>query len=112
MPGIHSAVSVGKRLFSSALGRSIASLDDPTAWAPHGSGDGRPFWHCWLWYEGSSITVQRLTELPSGTTEEHLRSALGDATGVLADLAEDLRKLAGAEGGTYVFARRGPDQVR
>src|SRR4051812_47160557 len=44
---------------------AIASLDDPAAWALHGSGDGRPYWHWWLGYEGGSITVQRLTELPS-----------------------------------------------
>ncbi|HUS16729.1 MAG TPA: hypothetical protein VM536_17170 [Chloroflexia bacterium] len=91
---------------------AIASLDDPAAWARHGSGDGRPFWHWWLGYEGGSITVQRLTERPSATTEEHLRSALGDVTGVLADLAEDIRKLAGAESSQYVFARRGPGQVK
>jgi hypothetical protein len=91
---------------------AIASLNDPAAWAPHGSGDGRPFWHWWLGYEEGSITVQRLTELPSAATEEHLRFALGDVTGVLADLAEDLRKLAGTGDGTYVFARRDPGQVR
>ena len=91
---------------------ALASLEDPDAWAAHGSGDGRPYWHWWLGYEGGSVTVQRLTERPSSMTAEHLRSALGDVTGVLAGLAEDLRKLADAEGGTYVFARRGPDQVR
>jgi hypothetical protein len=85
---------------------AIASLDDPATWAPHGSGDGRPYWHWWLGYEGGSITVQRLTEPPS---------ALADVTGSLADLAElakDLRKLVDAEGGRYVFARRDPGQAR
>jgi hypothetical protein len=76
-----------------------ASLDDPEIWASHGSGDGRPYWHWWLGYEGGSITVQRLTKRPSGMTERHLHSAVGDAAQVLTDLAADLRKLAGAEGG-------------
>ena len=51
---------------------AIASLEDPEAWAAHGSGDGRPYWHWWLGYEGGSVTVQRLTERPSGMTEEHI----------------------------------------
>jgi hypothetical protein len=89
----------------------IASLEEPEAWASHGSGDGRPYWHWWLGYEGGSVTVQRLTERPSGMPAEHFRSALGDVTSVLTDLAEDLRKLAGAEGSQYVFARRDLGQV-
>jgi hypothetical protein len=94
------------------VAEAFASLENPEAWASHGSGDGRPYWHWWLGYEGGSVTVQRLTEMPSGMKEEHLRSALGDVTRVLTDLAEDLRRLAGAEGSQYVFARREPDQVR
>ncbi|MFC7739560.1 hypothetical protein ACFQX4_28405 [Roseomonas sp. GCM10028921] len=27
------------------LAESLASLRDPVAWALHGAGDGRPFWH-------------------------------------------------------------------
>src|SRR5690349_8311936 len=50
---------------------ALASLEDPDAWASHGSGDGRPYWHWWLGYEGGSVTVQRLTERPSRMTEEH-----------------------------------------
>ena len=91
---------------------AFASLEDPEAWAAHGSGDGRPYWHWWLGYEGGSVTVQRLTEMPSGVTAEHSRLAFADVTRVLTDLAEDLRRLAGAEGRQYVFARREPDQVR
>jgi hypothetical protein len=87
---------------------AIASLDDPEAWASHGSGDGRTYWHWWLGYEGGSITVQRLTERPHAMTEKHLHSAVGDAAQVLNELAEDLRKLAGAQGRQYVFARRDP----
>ena len=91
---------------------AIASLEDPSAWAAHGSGDGRPYWHWWLGYEGGSVTVQRLTERPSGITQDHMRSELRDVTGVLTDLAGDLRKLAGAEHSEYVFARRDPGQNR
>ena len=40
---------------------ALASLDEPAAWAAHGAGDGRPYWHWWLGYEGGSVTVQRLT---------------------------------------------------
>jgi hypothetical protein len=89
---------------------AIASLEDPGAWAAHGSGDGRPYWHWWLGYEGGSVTVQRLTERPSSITEEHVRSELRHITGVLTELAGDLRKLAGAERSEYVFARRDPGQ--
>jgi len=91
---------------------AFASLEDPEAWVSHGSGDGRPYWHWWLGYEGGSVTVQRLTEMPSSMTAEHSGSAFADITQVLTDLAGDLRKLAGAEGSQYVFARREPDQVR
>jgi hypothetical protein len=91
---------------------AIASLEDPSAWAAHGSGDGRPYWHWWLGYEGGSATVQRLTERPSSITDEHVRSALGEVTGVLTDLAGELRKLAGAERSEYVFARRDSGQDR
>ena len=90
---------------------ALASLDEPEAWALHGAGDGKPHWHWWLGYEGGSVTVQRLTELPSGMTVEKLRSPLEDITGVLTDLAEDLRKLAGTEGSKYVFARRDPGRL-
>jgi hypothetical protein len=91
---------------------AIASLEDPGAWVAHGSGDGRPYRHWWLGYEGGSVTVQRLTERPSGITEDHVRSELRDVTGVLTDLAGDLRRLAGAERSEYVFARRDSDQDR
>jgi hypothetical protein len=91
---------------------AIASLEDPSAWATHGSGDGRPYWHWWLGYEGGSVTVQRLTERPSSTTKEHVRSALEEVTGVLTDLAGELRKLARAERSEYVFARRDRGQDR
>lgn len=38
-----------------------ASLRDPAAWAPHGLGDGRPFWHWWAGLGDGSISFQRLT---------------------------------------------------
>ncbi len=43
------------------LGTHLASLGDPAAWAAHGRGDGRPFWHWWLGLEEGSISVQRVT---------------------------------------------------
>ena len=39
----------------------LASLGDPAAWAAHGRGDGRPFWHWWLGLEDGSVAVQRVT---------------------------------------------------
>ncbi|TDH58362.1 hypothetical protein E2C06_32960 [Dankookia rubra] len=90
---------------------ALASLDEPEAWASHGLGDGRPYWHWWHGYDDGSITVQRLTERPSGMTEMHLRSAVDDAAQTLTDLAADLRKLAGTQGRQYVFARSDPGQT-
>ena len=96
------------------LGRTaalVASLDDPESWASHGHGDGRPYWHWWFGYEGGSVTVQRLTgALPSQAEADHLRATLADAVGVLADCAQDLRRLGGMSGGSggggggYVFS--------
>ena len=90
---------------------ALASLDTPEAWASHGSGDGRPYWHWWLGYEGGSVTVQRLTERSHAITGKHLHSAVVDAVQVLTDLAEDLRIIAGAQGCQYLFARRDPGQT-
>ncbi len=82
----------------------IGSIEDPGAWAVHGSGDGRPFWHWWLGYEGGSVTVQRLTEpLPPRLDAGLLRSAVADAATALAGCARDLRQLAGEDAGGYVF---------
>lgn len=82
----------------------IGSIEDPAAWAVHGSGDGRPFWHWWLGYEGGSVTVQRLTEpLPARLDAGLLRSAIADAADALAGCARDLRQLAGEDAGGYVF---------
>jgi hypothetical protein len=86
---------------------TLGSLDEPAAWAVHGAGDGRPYWHWWVGYEGGSVTVQRLTEpLPSDIAVDRLRSTLDELIGVLVDHAEDLRKLSGAGNSAYVFARR------
>lgn len=82
----------------------IGSIEDPAAWAVHGSGDGQPFWHWWLGYEGGSVTVQRLTEpLPPRLDAGLLRSAIADAANALAGCAQDLRQLAGQDAGGYVF---------
>jgi hypothetical protein len=87
----------------------LDSLDDPAAWAVHGAGDGRPYWHWWLGYDGGSVTVQRLTEpttLADRARAARLAGAVADAVGPLADCAEDLRRLAGAAEEGYVFAAR------
>ena len=89
----------------------LASLDEPTVWKAHGSGDGRPYWHWWFGYDGGSVTVQRLTEpLPSEATVGRLRAAFDEVTGVLIDCAADLRKLTAGGRREYVFARRNPGQ--
>jgi hypothetical protein len=86
---------------------AIASLDDPEAWAVHGSGDGRPFWHWWLGYDGGSATLQRLTEpLPPDSAIFRLRSTLGEVASILADVSGDLRRLVDVERRQYVFTRR------
>ncbi len=86
---------------------AIASLDDPAAWAVHGAGDGRPYWHWWHGHEGGSVTVQRLTEAtPARADAARLRAALADTVAALTDCAQDLRRLAGAGEGAYVFRSR------
>ncbi|MDO9713357.1 hypothetical protein [Paracraurococcus lichenis] len=72
----------------------LASLDEPKIWAAHGTGDGRPYWHCWFGYEEGSVTIQRLTEpAASDFALGRLRSRLNEIFGVLIDCAADLRKL-------------------
>lgn len=91
---------------------AVASMDDPSAWAVHGTGDGRPFWHWWLGYEGGSATVQRLTApLPQGRAVDALRATLGEVTGTLTECARDLRALGKAGQPDYVFARRHAGQA-
>jgi hypothetical protein len=85
----------------------VSSLEDPEAWAVHGPGDGRPYWHWWMGYEGGSVTVQRLTEeLPSRPQGMDLRSALSDAIAALTEGVRDLQSLAGAGKEAYVFTSR------
>lgn len=82
------------------------SLDDPAAWARHGAGDGRPFWHWWLGFEGGSVAVQRLTADP-------LRATLAECLPALAECGQDLRRLGGGiDRGGYVFAARRPPAGR
>jgi hypothetical protein len=86
---------------------AIASLHDPEAWAVHGSGDGRPFWHWWFGYDGGSATLQRLTEpLPPDPAIHRLHCTLGEVAGVLADVSGDLRRLTDVEQRGYLFTRR------
>jgi hypothetical protein len=85
----------------------LSSLEDPQAWAVHGPGDGHPYWHWWMGYEGGSITVQRLTEeLPAQPQAPGLRAALSEAVAALADCVQDLQSLAGTGQEDYVFTRR------
>lgn len=90
---------------------ALVSMDDQTAWAVHGTGDGRPFWHWWLGYEGGSVTVQRLTApLCQDRAAGELQATLREIADILADYARDLRALGNAEQQAYVFARRQSDQ--
>jgi hypothetical protein len=82
------------------LGAHLASLGDPAAWAAHGRGDGRPFWHWWLGFEDGSVSVQRVTgPLPAdpraaAERAERLRRAAAD----LAACAAELRAAAAGRG--------------
>ncbi len=85
------------------LGAHLASLGDPVAWAAHGRGDGRPFWHWWLGLKDGSVSVQRLTAplptAPRAAAEaagraERLRRAAAD----LAACAAELRAVAAGRG--------------
>lgn len=85
------------------LGAHLASLGDPAAWAAHGRGDGRPFWHWWLGLRDGSISVQRVTgalpadpraEADAGERAERLRQAAA----ALAACAAELRVVAGRGG--------------
>jgi hypothetical protein len=90
---------------------TLVSMADQTAWAEHGIGDGRPYWHWWLGYEGGSVTVQRLTApLCQDRIVGELRGTLHEVTGILAECARDLRALSSARQQAYVFARRRSDQ--
>lgn len=83
------------------LDAHLAALGNPAAWAAHGLGDGRPFWHWWLGFEDGSIAVQRVTgPLPAdsrtaaeaaGNVERSRRAAAA-----LAACAAELRALAAA----------------
>ncbi|MCB4823948.1 hypothetical protein [Roseicella aerolata] len=94
-----------------AVASLLSSLEEPAAWARHGSGDGRPYWHCWFGYERGSVTIQRLTvPLQSEVAMRRLRSTLGEITGVLADCAEELRQLTNAAARAGAFTPRHPGQ--
>ncbi len=75
-----------------ALDRMMAGLDDPAAWAAHGTGDGRPFWHWWAGFGNGSVAVQRLTgHLPA---EAWPAAARTQAAASLLHCAAALRGLA------------------
>ena len=82
------------------LAAGLASLADPAAWAGHGRGDGRPYWHWWIGLGDGSVSVQRVTgPLPADPREaagraERLRRAAAD----LAACAAELRAAAGRGG--------------
>ena len=83
---------------------ALRSLDEPEAWAVHGRGDGRPFWHWWLGYAGGAVAAHPPTVAPPHPpADDALRTALADAVGALAECAAALRRLAGE--GSYLFSR-------
>jgi hypothetical protein len=82
------------------LGAHLASLGDPAAWAAHGRGDGRPFWHWWLGLEDGSVAVQRVTwplpADPRAAAEAAERvEQLRQAAAALASCAAELRAATG-----------------
>jgi hypothetical protein len=88
-----------------SLASMLAAIEDPAIWAPHGTGDGRPFWHLWVQTEGGSVSVQRLTAAPPQPDAEEaaakavsLREALEQAQDALTALAEDLAPFRKADG--------------
>lgn len=83
------------------LGAHLAALGDPAAWAAHGFGDGRPFWHWWLGLKDGSIAVQRVTRPfpadPRAATEAAERAERSrHAAAALAACAAELRAMAAA----------------
>ena len=117
--GIKGAKKTLRRLFPEGcntmnldeISDALVSMDDQTAWAVHGIGDGRPYWHWWLGYEGGSVTVQRLTApLCQDRAAGELHATLREVADVLAECAKDLRALGNAEQQAYVFTRRQSDQ--
>ncbi len=91
------------------LGAHLAALGDPAAWAAHGRGDGRPFWHWWLGFGDGSISVQRVTEpIPAdpraaaGTAER--AAELRRAAAALAACAAELRAATGRSEGPLRLA--------
>ena len=83
------------------LGAHLASLGDPGAWAAHGRGDGRPFWHWWLGFGDGSVSVQRVTgPLPADPRGAAERAGqLRRAAAALATCAAELRAAADAAAG-------------
>ena len=89
------------------LGAHLAALGDPAAWAAHGRGDGRPFWHWWLGLGGGSVSVQRVTGPlpadPRAAREAAERAGrLKRAAAALSACAAELRAAAAgrSEGGS------------
>lgn len=78
----------------------MESLGDPAAWAAHGGGDGRPFWHWWLGLGDGSVSVQRVTgRLPAdpraAADAAGRAERLRRASAALADCAAELRAVSG-----------------
>ena len=101
----HNAMSLD------GISGALESIDDQTAWTVHGSGDGRPYWHWWLGYEGGSVTVQRLTApLCQDRAAGELRASLREVADILTEYAKDLHALGNAEQQDYVFTQQQSDQ--
>lgn len=88
------------------LAALVASIEDPSAWASHGPGngpgDGRPYWHWQAGLPDGSICAQRITEPlppdPQRAAEARRRAAaLGKARAGLAECAASLRREAGQD---------------
>lgn len=81
-----------------SLAGMLASLEDPALWAPHGVGDGRPYWHLWVPLEAGSVSIQRLTAAPPQLAAEAaqreaaiLRRSLLEVHEALQALSRDLK---------------------
>lgn len=77
-----------------SLGGMLAAIEDPVLWAPHGEGDGRPYWHLWVPLEAGSVSVQRLTTAPPQPDADQARARAALLRRTLAETRDALLALA------------------
>ena len=77
-----------------SLAGMLASIEDPALWAPHGAGDGRPFWHLWVPTDGGSVSVQRLTAAPPQPAVEQAEAKAASLRRTLEHTQQALNALA------------------